>query len=269
MNVYEADLAKRDWIVREETTRLRVLEGVPFGLSDEGGEKCYDSPRVAHKRVLGVIPIEPDGSFYIKVPANTPIQLQVLDDDGLALRTCSWIWAKNHEPRGCIGCHEDPELTPENRLIDAVKKPPIELTLPPERRRSVDFLRDVMPVLETKCALAGCHISGSNHPWLDSNRTNGTCFNVAYQSLVSSSQSNYVNPGEARTSPLIWSLFGRRTSRPWDTTPPSRPIQLMPPKGSEPLTSEELQTVIEWVDLGALWDSVPRSMRRSSPGDKP
>jgi hypothetical protein len=24
----------------------------------------------------------------------------------MALRSCSWIWAKNHEPRGCIGCHE-------------------------------------------------------------------------------------------------------------------------------------------------------------------
>ena len=39
------------------------------------------------------------------------LQLQLLDSQGLALRTCSWIWAKNHEPRGCIGCHEPPDRT--------------------------------------------------------------------------------------------------------------------------------------------------------------
>ena len=57
-----------------------------------------------------MIAVEEDGSFNLEVPANTPIELQLLDDDGMALRRCGWIWAKNHEPRGCIGCHEDGEL---------------------------------------------------------------------------------------------------------------------------------------------------------------
>ena len=269
MDVSKTDLEGRSWMTPENAVKLRVLEGVAPELSDGNVERCHDRPPLAQKRVLGVIPLEPDGSFYIKVPANTSIQLQVLDENSMALRTCSWIWAKNHEPRGCIGCHEDPELTPENRFIDAVKKPPIELILPPEKRRTVDFRRDIMPLLQNRCALAGCHVTGDSPPWLDSNREDGACFNVAYESLVSSSQGKYVNPGEARTSPLIWSLLGKKTSRPWDPAPPSGRIQPMPPPGSEPLTSEELQTIVEWIDLGALWDGVPHSPHRSSPGDRP
>jgi hypothetical protein len=269
MNVSETDLKRRDWMTREQAIKLRVLEGVAPEGSDGNGKGCHEEPPLAQKRFLGVIPIEPDGSFYIKVPANTSIQLQLLDENNLALRTCSWIWAKNHEPRGCIGCHEDPELTPENRFVDAVKKPPIELILPPEKRRTVDFLRDVMPVLENKCALAGCHVAGASPPFLDSSQEDDSCFNVAYKSLVSSSQGKYVNPGEARTSPLIWSIFGRTTSRPWDPAPTSGPIRPMPPPGSDPLTNEELQTIAEWIDLGALWEGVPLSSGRTSPGDRP
>ena len=71
-------------------------------------------------------------------PASTPIQLQVLDDRGLALRSCGWIWARNHQAQGCIGCHEDPELTPPNRVPDALK-PAAEMAArsarTPDRRR--------------------------------------------------------------------------------------------------------------------------------------
>ena len=31
-----------------------------------------------------------------------------------------WIWAKNHESRGCIGCHEDGELAPDDRFAKAL-----------------------------------------------------------------------------------------------------------------------------------------------------
>jgi hypothetical protein len=270
MNVSETDLAKRDWMTRETAIKLRILEGMAPELPDaKKRERCRNGPTLAQKRILGVIPIEPDGSFYIKVPANTSIQLQVLDENSMALRTCRWIWAKNHEPRGCIGCHEDPELSPENRFIDAVKKPPIELILPPEKRRTVDFQQDVMPVLQKKCALDGCHVRGATPPWLDSNQENGSCFNTAYESLISPSRGKYVTPGQARTSPLIWSIFGKQTSRPWDPLPAPGPTEPMPPPGSVPLTTDEIHAIVEWIDLGALWEGAPNSPRRSGLGDKP
>ena len=92
-----------------------------------------------------------DGSFQVEVPANTPFKVQVLDGDGVALRTSEWIWVKNKENRGCIGCHEDGELTPENRIPKALTHAAAQLTLPPEQRRTVDYARDIQPLLEEKC----------------------------------------------------------------------------------------------------------------------
>ena len=127
-----------------------------------GGRRTADELGVPF---LGEVPIEKDGSFNIEVPANTPIELQTLDVHGLALRTCSWIWAKNHEPRGCIGCHEDGELTPANRFQKAFARPSVVVCPPPAKRRTVDFRRHVMPIVAAKCV--PCHGAGQAAPRLD------------------------------------------------------------------------------------------------------
>lgn len=75
---------------------------------------------------LGVVRVEKDGSFYLKVIADTPFQIQTIDEDGRILHgPCGWIWLRPNERRGCVGCHEDPELVPDNRLSLSVKKPPV------------------------------------------------------------------------------------------------------------------------------------------------
>ena len=221
LSVYENDL-KGEWMPPGAARRLRVIEGLPRRAP--GG--------AIGKRLLGDIALDEDGSFHLLVPPNTPIQLQITDADGLALRTSAWIWAKNKEQRGCIGCHEDNERTPENRFAQALSHPAAELLLPPERRRTVDFARDVMPILATRCASAACHGGG------------------AQPRLPGLGMAKYIDPGHARTSPLVWSFFGRNTARPWDHSAPAAAPKRMPPNGSAPLTEDERQTIIEWIDLG-------------------
>lgn len=75
---------------------------------------------IIEKQLLGEVPLAPDKSFNIKVPANTPLQLHLVDSGGKTVQSCRWIWSRNHEPRGCIGCHEDGELTPENWFVEAL-----------------------------------------------------------------------------------------------------------------------------------------------------
>jgi hypothetical protein len=261
LSVYTNDLKEPD-LPRGSVKRLRVLEGIPLRA---GGAERHGIPALAQRRMLGEVPVAADGSFNIEVPANTPIELQILDDKGMALRRCGWIWAKNHEPRGCIGCHEDGELTPENIMVEALKRSSVKLTLPPERRRTVDFRRDVMPILAARCA--ACHsewdapvrLTKDLTPALHEGRPGR--FNLSYESLLQGAENGdgrYVHPGRARTSPLIWSLYGRNTSRPWDgVAGAGGAIAKMPPDGSEALTDEEKQTFAEWVDLGALWDGLP------------
>ncbi len=73
----------------------------------------------------GVVPVEKDGSFYLKILADTPFQIRTLDEKGNVVSgPCSWLWLRPNERRGCVGCHEDPETVPHNRIPDAVKKDP-------------------------------------------------------------------------------------------------------------------------------------------------
>jgi hypothetical protein len=217
------------------------------------------------RRILGEIPIEKDGSFNIEIPANTPIELQTLDADGMALRSCGWLWTKDYARQGCIGCHEDPELTPENVMVDAVKRPSTKLTLAPAQRRTVDFRRDVMPIVKGKCMQ--CH-AGAQAPVRFTEETSGA-FNRTYANLLASAvdtvQGKYVAPGQARTSALIWRLYGRNTSRPWDEANGAETPRRMPPAGAPALTDDERRTFVEWIDMGALWDGIAAS--EASPED--
>ena len=253
LNVYTSDL-QSSWLPAGSIKRLRVLEGVPVAA---GAEAARGIPALVQRRILGEIPIEKDGSFNIEIPANTPIELQTLDADGMALRSCGWLWTKDYARQGCIGCHEDPELTPENVMVDAVKRPSTKLTLAPGKRRTVDFRRDVMPIVKGKCMQ--CH-AGARAPVRFTEEASGA-FNQTYENLLASAadtaQGKYVWPGQARTSSLIWRLYGRNTSRPWDEMGSVKTPGQMPPAGAPALTDDEKRTFVEWIDMGALWDGIP------------
>lgn len=75
---------------------------------------------------FGVIKPETDGSFYLKVVADTPFRLRTIDSKGNTLNgPGSWLYLRPNERRGCAGCHEDQELTPDNRYCLAVSKQPV------------------------------------------------------------------------------------------------------------------------------------------------
>jgi hypothetical protein len=74
----------------------------------------------------GVVKVEKDGSFYLKVMADKPFRIRALDEKGNPVGpACSWLWLRPNERRGCVGCHEDPEFAPENRVSFAIRKDPV------------------------------------------------------------------------------------------------------------------------------------------------
>jgi hypothetical protein len=258
LNAHISDLDPKIWIPEGTIRRVRVLEGIP---NRPGNREPAGIPPLLQRRILGEAPVDEDGSFNLQVPADIPIELQVLDGDGLALRSCGWIWVKNNEPRGCIGCHEDGELAPQNRLASALKRPSVQLTLPSERRRSVDFMRDLMPIIESKCA--SCHRGTQPLALEGAIPAALQAFSAASARLLAAKEGSgplplsgkYVEAGCARTSPLIWHLFGRNMSRPWDRTAitAASRVELMPPPGSPPLSVDEKRVFIEWIDTAAHW----------------
>ena len=114
------------------------------------------------KRVLGTVPVEPDGSAYFTVPANTPISLQPLDKQGQALQLMrSWTVVMPGENASCIGCHETQDEAPPSILPAAARRPPSKIESGwAAPVRGFSFEREVQPVLDQHCA--GCH-DGSLH----------------------------------------------------------------------------------------------------------
>ncbi|MDR1384932.1 MAG: SUMF1/EgtB/PvdO family nonheme iron enzyme [Planctomycetaceae bacterium] len=108
------------------------------------------------KRIIGTVPIEEDGSVCFKVPANTPISMQVLDEDGAAIQMMqSWTIAMPGENVSCVGCHEKTnEVTPAKNTI-ASRKPPQDITDWFGKPRPFAYQTEVQPVLDQYCV--GCH----------------------------------------------------------------------------------------------------------------
>ncbi len=77
---------------------------------------------------MGTVEVEPDGSFYLKILADKPFQIRTLDAGGHVVKGPSaWIWLRPNERRGCIGCHENRELAPENNVPLSVRKAPVSV----------------------------------------------------------------------------------------------------------------------------------------------
>ncbi len=79
--------------------------------------------------ILGESEVQEDGSIYLKIDADVPFRLTTMNEKGKAVRGPSgWIWLRPNERRGCVGCHADPELAPENVVPMAVRHPPVVIS---------------------------------------------------------------------------------------------------------------------------------------------
>jgi hypothetical protein len=60
------------------------------------------------REILGYTMVEPDGSVAVKVPANVPIAISVLDAQGrrITARHQNWLQLRPGEVRACNGCHD-------------------------------------------------------------------------------------------------------------------------------------------------------------------
>lgn len=95
-------------------TRVRILAG-----------------GIGSARALGEVPLAADGSFLAEVPADVPLGIQALDEQGRVVRELApWIWVRPGENRACIGCHEPHGMAPRNHRPLAVKAPPVRLAPP-------------------------------------------------------------------------------------------------------------------------------------------
>jgi hypothetical protein len=79
--------------------------------------RLYTRDSVGTTKLLGSAPVERDGSFFVQVPTEQPLQIELLDGSGKTLkRQAGWFWMRRGEQRACVGCHAGPETAPENAV---------------------------------------------------------------------------------------------------------------------------------------------------------
>ena len=132
------------------------------------GKVILDLP----KRILGTVPVEPDGSVAFRAPACKMLGLQLLDENGMAVMGMrSLIYLQPGETTSCIGCHEPRSHMPgvgtggttgtsyaAGPLIPAAPRASVRELTPPDGpcyEGGLSFTRTVQPVLDRHCI--GCH----------------------------------------------------------------------------------------------------------------
>ncbi len=108
----------------------RLNDPAATGMNPDAGQAVTVEVRTTEK-VLGSVPLEDDGSFFLELPGDTPLQFITRDERGRVVTGPSdWIWVRPFERRGCVGCHEDRELAPENRVPLAITRAAVPLSAP-------------------------------------------------------------------------------------------------------------------------------------------
>jgi HEAT repeat protein len=115
---------KADW---QQVRAIRVLGAQALTTRSSHSHIVH----AGHETVeLGTVPIAPDGSFSIEVPADIPITLQAVDAEGRSeLNEMSWIYVRPGERRSCLGCHHPRGATPlaDTRFSQSLRARPLKV----------------------------------------------------------------------------------------------------------------------------------------------
>ena len=158
-----------DGIPRGAVKHIRILNRPGWPLDDKIGAMrwIYGSAGSARLglsawspvRVIGTVDVESDGSAHFKVPVDTAVYFQALDEKHMELRRMrTHITFQPGEARGCRGCHESQAKAPANtsRAPLAAAGPP-QTPRPPawgaEKLLGYEWL--IQPILDRRCTR--CH----------------------------------------------------------------------------------------------------------------
>ncbi len=85
---------------------VRAVRAVAPPSGATGTRQAIGDTEFEMQQLLGYAAVEPDGSFKLNIPADTPIGLQVVDAEGRAFQShTNWIQVRPGERRTCDGCH--------------------------------------------------------------------------------------------------------------------------------------------------------------------
>lgn len=201
---------------------LAVIVGIP---TVQGEMNDFSANEFEKRALLGFAPVQPDGSFRIRVPANTPISWATLDglNRGFVVKR-TWMYVRpGEEISKCSGCHQDRLV---NQTLETNPNPiaatmaPTDLNFPPSSYRFINYRDHIGPIVDTKCVT--CHVAaippdsippagGLDLTAVPDTTMEDQVFPRAYINLSGESDMgprNVTDPAFPRRSPVIDYLLG-------------------------------------------------------------
>jgi hypothetical protein len=156
LDVYEG--RNMEGAERGDIKKLLVIESLPKPINFTGGmDPLTYGGSFTLERILGTVPVEPDGSAYMELPALRSLFFVALDGNDMAVkRMHSFMTVQPGEVVGCVGCHEHrtQTLLPPD-FATALARRPSRIEPMDGYPDVLDFPRDIQPILDALCA--DCH----------------------------------------------------------------------------------------------------------------
>lgn len=258
---------------------LRIAEPIGWPYDNELGGQRYGEKGVhlvnwTPVRILGDVPVLPDGSAHFRVPPDTAVYFQLLDEERRELRRMrSFISFQPGEQRACAGCHETRGIAPRAGSPPlAASRPPPEPLLPPWGDRPVSFLRDIQPLLDRHCRechaglkpAGGLDLAGGLTDWSYKHEKEwglvaGYGFNRAFESLRATGVIATAEPNlqDASITPSL--AYGALRSRLLAT------LEAEPHAARVQLTPSERLALTMWIDANAPYHDRFVNKRTNTP----
>ena len=120
--VFDTKQVEGDW---QRVKAVRVYMGKPLTLRSARHQYAHIGVEGVE---LGTAPLAPDGSFYVRVPADRALAIQAVDAEGRpVVNELSWIYVRPGEQRSCTGCHNHRQAAPTYRAALAGFGRPVDL----------------------------------------------------------------------------------------------------------------------------------------------
>ena len=95
--------------------------------------RLYTRDAQGGTQVQGTAQVEKDGSFYLRVPGDVPLRIELLNAAGKTVKSeAGWFWLRSGEQRICVGCHAGPERAADNAVPMVLQRSTVaaDLTVP-------------------------------------------------------------------------------------------------------------------------------------------
>jgi len=238
---------------------LRVIESPPKmnWTAQPWGGQGQQAPGMnwtnfENKKILGEVPVEPDGSAYFEVPANKFVYFQLLDEDKKMIQSMrSGTIVQSGEVNGCIGCHDNRINVPPSsgkKLMAMSKKPATMDGWNGREPELFSYLKQVQPIFDQKCV--SCHdFDVNDRSRLVLAADNNPYFNASYIDLYVKKMITVAGAGPAAIQqPYTWGSHASKLTKIIDGQ-----------HHDVVLTETERRVLYTWMDVNAAYYPVYES----------